>query len=159
MTPIIRPAVTADATAVAALITALQAHEVALQPTRKASVAEATPRIAASAWAEQEAGRGVILVAEVDGRILGVACAEMRTSADLSLPAGRRMVYLSDLAVAPNARSQGLGTLLLEATAAWGAARGAVVLRLSAITENEGAIRLYRRIGLAPVEISFERAL
>lgn len=56
-------------------------------------------------------------------------------------------LVVDQLAVAPEARGRGVGTKLLEASEAKGRAMGMPKMALSVISANEGAIRLYERMG------------
>ena len=62
-------------------------------------------------------------------------------------PPRQGVLVVDQLAVAPSARGKGVGTLLLEAAEARGRAMGVPTMALSVISENEGAIRLYERMG------------
>ena len=62
-------------------------------------------------------------------------------------PPKQGVLVVDQLAVAPSARGKGVGTLLLEAAEARGRAMGVPMMALSVISENEGAIRLYERMG------------
>ena len=62
-------------------------------------------------------------------------------------PPRQGVLVVDQLAVAPSARGKGVGTLLLEAAEARGRAMGVPRMALSVISENEGAIRLYERMG------------
>jgi ribosomal protein S18 acetylase RimI-like enzyme len=55
--------------------------------------------------------------------------------------------YVSNLAVAPRARGAGLGSHLLAEVERDAAAKGLARVVLDAETDNEGAVRLYRRLG------------
>ncbi|MGD1070390.1 MAG: GNAT family N-acetyltransferase [Bryobacteraceae bacterium] len=58
-----------------------------------------------------------------------------------------RIFVLNDLYVQPEARRQGVGSLLLAAAAQFGSAAGAVRLTLSTEIANEAAQALYERAG------------
>lgn len=62
-----------------------------------------------------------------------------------------------NLYVHPSARGEGVGSALLSAAEAALAERGADVVAIEALWENEGARRLYRRRGYAPHRMQFER--
>jgi GNAT superfamily N-acetyltransferase len=101
-------------------------------------------------------------VAVVHGRDVGVA----RGATHREL----RMRELISVWVAPAARRQGIGALLIESVAAWATAAGATGLVLDVVAANESAICLYERAGFqmfdgdvmgerAPNEIRFVRSL
>jgi GNAT superfamily N-acetyltransferase len=101
-------------------------------------------------------------VAVVHGRDVGVA----RGATHREL----RMRELISMWVAPAARRQGIGALLIESVAAWATAAGATRLVLDVVAANGSAICLYERAGFqmfdgdvmgerAPNEIRFVRSL
>lgn len=57
------------------------------------------------------------------------------------------LVGLFDLVTAPESRDRGHGTRLVEGVLGWGVARGARVAYLQVEEDNEGARRLYGRLG------------
>ena len=59
----------------------------------------------------------------------------------------RGAVGIHDVVVAPAARGRGHGRALMQGLAAWGAAQGASLAYLQVREANEGAVRLYRRLG------------
>lgn len=59
-------------------------------------------------------------------------------------------LLLDGITVAPEWRSQGVGTRLLEAIAAFGRRQGYHVLRLEVVDTNPAARRLYERMGFTP---------
>jgi ribosomal protein S18 acetylase RimI-like enzyme len=56
-------------------------------------------------------------------------------------------VGLFDLATDPERRGEGIGTALVTGLLGWGAAGGAPRAYLQVVAENDGAVRLYRRLG------------
>lgn len=101
------------------------------------------------------------LVAEADGRVIGMAHAYpiaagprdapaeepdpvLRPYAELEDPSS---LYLAGLAVEADARKLGLGTRLMDATEARATALGLDRVSLICFEANTGALRLYRRRG------------
>lgn len=82
-----------------------------------------------------------IFVVEVDGAIAGFISAYWDIH---SVRFGRR-VWVEDLAVDPDQRSQGLGKALLDAAKDWARARGASHLELDSATTRADAHRFYER--------------
>jgi len=80
-----------------------------------------------------------ILVAEVDGAVVGFAATEFGDN------------YVSDLWVAPSVEGTGIGSWLLTATEARVAARGYRTAEIEVLTANRRALELYRRRGYAIV--------
>lgn len=87
-------------------------------------------------------------MAEVDGRALGMAVWFLT----FSTWTGRRGIYLEDLFVRSEARSLGLGRALLSELAALARRSGYRRIEWSVLDWNEGALRLYRAIGAAPMD-------
>lgn len=88
-----------------------------------------------------EAEDADILVAERDGRLIGLCSAYLELN---SVRYGRRC-WVEDLAVDPSSRSEGVGKALLDAARAWAAARGATHLELDSGAARKDAHRFYER--------------
>ncbi|MGX1100039.1 GNAT family N-acetyltransferase [Amorphus sp. MBR-141] len=61
----------------------------------------------------------------------------------------RQAVGLFDLVISEDARRRGLGCALIEALLAWGRGLGATSAYLQVAVANDGALRLYDRLGFA----------
>jgi ribosomal protein S18 acetylase RimI-like enzyme len=96
-------------------------------------------------------------VAERAGQIVGYVYAglEPQSWKELRDAAG----FVHDLVVDEHARREGIGTRLMEAAAAWLESRGAPRVILWSAAKNEGAQRLFERIGFrrTMVEMTRER--
>ncbi|WP_243370174.1 GNAT family N-acetyltransferase [Microvirga solisilvae] len=90
-------------------------------------------------------GRGdfTILVAEVEGNILGI----LLYSIVFSAWRGRPGIYVSDIFVADAARGLGLGTQLMRAAIAGELPRGAAYLKLEVDRKNETGLGFYEKRG------------
>ncbi|MDB4886151.1 MAG: acetyltransferase [Gemmatimonadetes bacterium] len=99
----------------------------------------------------------VLLVAERDGEVLGYTYAGVEGFDYMALrgPAG----VLHDIIVDPAHRGQGIGVLLLDATLAALAERGAPRVVLSTADRNEPAQRLFARAGFRRTMIEMTREL
>jgi aminoglycoside 6'-N-acetyltransferase I len=89
----------------------------------------------------------VVLVAVVDGEVVGWAKTHLYPDADGPAPAGH---YLGGVTVAPEHRRQGVGAALTAARLAWLAPRTAVVHYL-VNAANTASIELHRRWGFREV--------
>ncbi len=78
------------------------------------------------------------LVADLDGRPVGMVCVTGPDSCEIELAA---------IWVAPGARGKGVGGALVEAALDWGRDQGAERAVLEVLEENLAAIDLYRRMG------------
>ncbi len=90
-----------------------------------------------------ESGRLEALVAELDGRIEGIAL----FYEGLGTFRAKAFLYLEDLVVADAARSRGVGEALMAALAREVVSRGALRLEWSVLDWNVHAIRFYDRLG------------
>jgi GNAT superfamily N-acetyltransferase len=86
------------------------------------------------------ASDAAVLVAE-DSEIVGICTGYLDI---LSVRFGRR-VWVEDLAVHPERRSQGIGKALLDAAKAWGREHGASHLELDSGPDRKDAHRFYER--------------
>ncbi len=83
----------------------------------------------------------VLLAAEVEGRIIGLAALLGRAHPQ------EAHVGVVGLSVDREFRGQGLGTLLLESMFEWATPHGITRVEIEAWANNPGAVRLYERSG------------
>jgi ribosomal protein S18 acetylase RimI-like enzyme len=102
--------------------------------------------------AEKEAA---IFVAERAGVVIGYVYAgvEPRSWKELREVAG----FIHDVVVDPEARGSGVGARLIETAAAWLAARGVPRVMLWTAEQNQGAQRLFERLGFRRTMIEMTR--
>jgi GNAT superfamily N-acetyltransferase len=132
-----REATAADQARVVELLAA-QLDEHSLAPARTALEAAAAALIG-----EPRLGR--IFVAEIGGRIVGVAA----LSWSFSLEHGGRGAWLDELYVVPEQRGRGIGAALLDAVRAAAAAGGALAMDLEVEAGHERVASLYERHGFS----------
>ena len=89
---------------------------------------------------------GRVLVTEAGGAVAGYAV----LAYSFSLEYDGRTAFVDELIVAGPARGLGLGTLVLRRAAELCREAGANALHLETEEENEGAARLYARLGFRP---------
>lgn len=94
----------------------------------------------------------LVLVAEQDGNVIGHLTGGFYP-ASVMWTAPR--AHLISVHVTAPWRGQQVGARLVEQFRSWAKDRGAVQLRVTAYTANEGAIRFYRRHGFSPLENTF----
>lgn len=85
-----------------------------------------------------------VLLAEQDGVAVGLSLFFYNYSSWL----GELGVYIQDLVVTSEARTSGVGQLLVRETARYAQQHGAAHMRLSVDRDNPGAMRFYQKIGL-----------
>ena len=98
-----------------------------------------------------------ILVAEQDGRILGLASVFSVLVPDRPHRIGQAYCELDTLFVLEDSRNQGIGSTLLDEAWAWAKERGLTSLQLMTLGENKGARRFYQRAGLREHKIIYIR--
>jgi ribosomal protein S18 acetylase RimI-like enzyme len=84
-----------------------------------------------------------VLVAEVDGRVIGWGKIQHPTT----LPASTHVWHVTGLAVDPEFEGRGAGHALMEALIAEARTRGGRRMTLRVFSANERARRLYERLG------------
>lgn len=89
-----------------------------------------------------------IIVMEVDRRIIGFSLVQEKETPQISCLKEKKFVYVLDFVITEAFRSNGLGTLLLEASKEWGKKRGVDFLRLSVFEDNIKGQDFYRKNGL-----------
>ena len=141
--PWVRDAVPADRKAIAEIYRTLFEAMSNLQP-QYIQAAEQDPDFILKIITESKKD---ILVAQCGVQLLGFALVLMTHTPPYRCFVPHPYADLLDLAVLPAARGKGLGTLLLQAVKGWAKAYGADYLELGALSNNQGAIRLYEREG------------
>ncbi len=103
----------------------------------------------------------VLLLAEVDGRLIGYGLAHVMAVGDTWLPdtwaTGARIGEIESLAVLPEYRGRGVGTRLLDALEHELDNDGVRDLVLGVLPGNAAAIRLYERRGYRPTWMYLSR--
>ena len=102
-------------------------------------------------------GTGRVYVAEADGRIVGFVGVLARVVPEPD--ESQAYAYVSDLVVLPAHRRRGLGRALLERAEAYARREGARTLRVGVLARNDGAGRLYHRLGFADYTIQLSKPL
>ena len=154
----IRPAASGDLAALGRLGALLVRMHHEFDPARFIAARPRTEDAYASFLGSQLAEPSiVVLVAERDGQVLGYTYAGVEGVDYMALrgPAG----VLYDIIVDPAHRGHGIGRMLLDATLAALAARGAPRVVLSTAERNEGAQRLFARAGFRRTMVEMTREL
>jgi ribosomal protein S18 acetylase RimI-like enzyme len=94
---------------------------------------------------EKAIGTNLVLLAEEDGAVVGLAVAAMK---------GARLGFLYLLHVRPEARRRGVAAELTREAASQLRERGAEVVELDVLASNTGARAAYERWGFSPVELT-----
>jgi ribosomal protein S18 acetylase RimI-like enzyme len=102
-------------------------------------------------------GSAVARVARADAAVVGYGFGIVREGDDDTFRLSPSYGEIYTLAVLPAWRGRGVGTRLAEAVAAAFAERGVERLAVAAMVGNEGALRLYERLGFTPAEVVLYR--
>ncbi len=154
----IRRAEQRDARALGALGAALMRTHYAFDPQRFLAAGEGAERgYAAFLSSQLEDDDAVVLVAEVDGRVVGYVYAGLEPMSwkELRGPAG----FIHDVLVEDDGRGTGAGTALIEAAIAWLRDHDAARVMLWTAERNEDALRLFARLGFRRTMIEMTRDL
>lgn len=137
-----------DAAELRACIVEMQDFERALEPDLPAGEAMADAYLDfIVARAARMNGR--LLVAELDGAIVGFVGILPAVPPDEPDEPQAPYAYVSDLIVQAAHRRRGIGRTLLDAAEAYARQAGAAVLRINVLANNTGAAALYGRAGFA----------
>ena len=152
----IRRAERRDARALGALGAALMRTHYAFDPQRFLAAGDDAERgYAAFLSSQLEDDDVVVLVGEVDGRVVGYVYAGLEPMSwkELRGPAG----FIHDVIVEDDGRGTGAGTALIDAAIAWLRDHGAPCVMPWTAERNEDAQRLFTRLGFRRTMIEMTR--
>ena len=99
------------------------------------------------------------LLMEEGGETIGFSLLQEKQTSHISCLRSQRYAYILDFVVDEARRGKGYGSLLMEASKAWGRERNLDFLRLSVFPDNDMAQRFYERHGLKNAMITMESPL
>lgn len=97
-----------------------------------------------------------ILVAEDNGKILGFSHVMILQQKKVSCLKEQSCVYIQDLDVAESERSKGIGTMLMDASKAYGKRRNVDFIRTQVFPQNVDGIRFYEKNGFSEMMKTIE---
>ncbi len=100
-----------------------------------------------------------ILVADVDGRVIGFSHVMILQQKEIACLKPQTAVYIQDLDVLEAERGKGVGTLLLEASREYGKRKGADFIRMQVFPQNVDGIRFYEKNGFCEMMKTMESSL
>lgn len=145
---VVRPAVPADAPAIARLLAEGTRTPQAEDPTAPERYVEATERIRRS--------NGDVLVADYGGEVAGVC--EVLLLEHLQ-HAGGKVAEVESVHVNEAHRRLGVGAALLTAAVGWAAEKGCYRVQLTSHEDRGDAHRFYASLGFVPSHVGFKLVL
>ncbi|WP_418621103.1 N-acetyltransferase family protein [Sellimonas intestinalis] len=100
-----------------------------------------------------------ILVAEEDGKILVFSHVMILEQKKVACLKPETLVYIQDLDVLESRRSQGIGTLLMEASKRYGKEHGVDFIRTQVFPQNIDGMRFYEKNGFREMMKTIESSL
>ncbi len=100
-----------------------------------------------------------LFVAEVDGRVIGLAHAAIREAPAIPIFVPRRYAVVDAIGVRSGFRRRGIGRRLLDAVHAWAIEKGAGSVELNVYEFNQEAIAFYRAVGYETLRRQMGRKL
>ena len=100
-----------------------------------------------------------ILVAEEDGKILGFSHVMILEQKKVACLKPETLVYIQDLDVLESRRSQGIGTLLMEASKRYGKEHGVDFIRTQVFPQNIDGMRFHEKNGFREMMKTIESSL
>ena len=154
---LLRPAAEDDYDGVNAVFADELAHHVALLPDRFQLADPVMPRH----WFSEVLANPnkMLIVAELDGRLVGQILIIDSASTDDPIYRPRRYLDVDELAVLADYRRQGIGRRLMAAAEEWAAERGITRIELNVWQANDQAIAFYERLGYRTIRRTMARDL
>lgn len=93
-----------------------------------------------------------IYVAEYEGNVVGFVSFRRAFKNDLLVLKKVEVLHITDISVMPDFRGKGIGTYLIEKVKDYADKKGIKYLKLVVFSENQGAVRFYKRVGFESYE-------
>ena len=100
-----------------------------------------------------------ILIAEAQGHVVGYAFCILQEIKDDPVLRDRKVLYIDDLCVDENCRSQSIGRQLYDAVCAYAKEQCCDAVTLNVWCGNDSAMHFYEKMGLRPQKIGMEFVL
>ncbi len=101
----------------------------------------------------------VMLVAEVEERIVGYLLGELVSSPETPFRFASSHLYVHHIAITPQSQRQGVGRELLREAEMWARSQNARAIRLDSWAFNSRAHDFFKSEGFAPLNTTFEKEL
>ena len=153
----LRRAAAADLPGLKALFGEIDRHHARLLPGDFRARASARPRRTLLGWIEDR--RGLFLVCERDGGMVGFLRATLETPPALPFVKPYRYLKIHDLVVARSARQSGIGSALMAEAEKWAKAKRARRVQLNVFAKNHEAATFYDELGYEVLSARLEKRL
>jgi len=149
-----------DRDALVALWSGIEALHARLTPDffRSPSTDAHAAKQVGSALAEAHGRYETLLVADLDGRVVGFVHVALFDTPRSPEMVERRRARIEEVIVAEAERRRGVGRRLVDGARAWSRQRGAEQIVLTVWSGNADAMLFYRALGFAPVSQVLGRA-
>lgn len=97
-----------------------------------------------------------ILVAETESKVVGFSHVIILKQKSVACLKPQTLVYIQDLEVITEMRSQGIGTLLMKASKEYGITHGADFIRTQVFPQNTDGLRFYEKNGFCEMMKTIE---
>lgn len=154
----IRRATLDDYQSVSALLRALDALHIEMQP-HIFELPESDVRTIENLRPFFEEDEKILFLAIHSGKPVGVIDAEILPFNPHAVFRKHRVVYIQNFYVEPEVQSRGVGTQLLEAAQSWAKVRGAGAIQVGSVAENQRARDFYCNAGYSEISIRFQKVL
>lgn len=158
MTFVVRFAQPSDESALVDQFQGLNVHENSITKDRRTDYSAAQESLAA-AWQSVHQTDGQVLVAELDGRVIGHLFLLFKIDAVFVERELRPYAYVSELYVTEKARGRGVARALMNEAERIAKRRGLPRILVGVLAGNKGAEALYGRLGYAPYVIELTKTL
>lgn len=148
----------ADSEGLRHCVEALQDYERKLIPAMPAGAEICAPYVA-EMFFQCEKYDGTILVAIENELVIGYATIYRKMTSDDIEDGDQEYAYIGDLLVLEKYRGHGYGRQLMQRAESIARATGASVLRIGVLTDNTGAVSLYKSLDFKPLSLQLEKAL
>jgi ribosomal protein S18 acetylase RimI-like enzyme len=110
-------------------------------------------------WMMRQAAKsGAVLVAEIDGFVIGFVSGWIERTDNIAETAdSNRIGYISDICVLPSHRGQRIAGQLLDRVSEQLGAAGVTRIRIGSLADNRSARASYERAGFVPYEVVYEK--
>lgn len=92
--------------------------------------------------------RPIVWLAELEGRVVGLCFGKIENTLENPVCKTRCVAFIQDLVTLPECRGQGVATALIDKAREQARSEGAESLELCVWNFNEGALRLYEKMGM-----------